>query len=212
MMTKSTRILVSVLIITVAGSAISYGLWRNKQAAVKENSTIKQTQTASTAQEKPVAPEKNPPGDIPDSQVFVKYSSPTGGYELQVPEGWGRVENGANVSFVDKLDGIQVSIDKIPGNSTVINLRNQQLDRLQKTGRAVRNIHSKEMKLGKETVIFISYESNSTPDPVTGKQVRLENNAYLFTKNNRLAVLTLWAPLGADNVDQWNLIANSFRW
>jgi hypothetical protein len=47
---------------------------------------------------------------------------------------------------------------------------------------------------------------------VTGKQVRLENNFYLFLKNGKLALLTLWAPLGSDNVDQWNLIANSFKW
>jgi len=30
--------------------------------------------------EKPVDPEKNPPGDIPDNQAFVKYASQTGGY------------------------------------------------------------------------------------------------------------------------------------
>ena len=28
--------------------------------------------------EKAVAPEKNPPGDIPDTQVFIDYTSPEG--------------------------------------------------------------------------------------------------------------------------------------
>jgi hypothetical protein len=30
------------------------------------------------AQETAVAPEKNPPGDIPDNQVFITYKSPQG--------------------------------------------------------------------------------------------------------------------------------------
>src|SRR5258705_11829826 len=33
--------------------------------------------------ESAVAPEVNPPGDIPDSQAFVKYRSAAGGYELE---------------------------------------------------------------------------------------------------------------------------------
>ena len=35
---------------------------------------------------------------------------------------------------------------------------------------------------------------------------------YVFYKNGKEAMLTMWAPLGADNVDQWNRMANSFRW
>jgi hypothetical protein len=34
---------------------------------------------APTPAEKAVAPEKNPPGDIPDTQVFVEYVSAAGG-------------------------------------------------------------------------------------------------------------------------------------
>ena len=33
---------------------------------------------AATAQENALAPERNPPGDIPDSQVFVVYRLPQG--------------------------------------------------------------------------------------------------------------------------------------
>ena len=39
-----------------------------------------------TSAEKPVAPEKNPPGDIPDNQVFIDYGSPLG-FKIKVPEG-----------------------------------------------------------------------------------------------------------------------------
>src|SRR5438128_4444210 len=54
--------------------------------------------------------EKNPPGDIPDDQVFVSYTSSVGGYSLKVPEGWARSEKGADVDFIDKLDGVEVVV------------------------------------------------------------------------------------------------------
>ena len=52
----------------------------------------------------------------------------------------------------------------------------------------------------------------SLEDPVTNKRVRLENVAYFFYRNGKEVTLTVWAPQGADNVDQWNRMANSFRW
>jgi hypothetical protein len=42
--------------------------------------------TPAVAQELPVAPEKKPPGDIPDTQVFITFTSPLG-FSLKVPEG-----------------------------------------------------------------------------------------------------------------------------
>ena len=60
--------------------------------------------------------------------------------------------------------------------------------------------------------VLIDYASNSEPDAVTGKQIRLENQTYLFFKDGKVASLTMWAPFGADNADQWNLMARSFRW
>ena len=34
--------------------------------------------------------ETNPVGDIPDTQVFVDYAPPGGGYAVQIPQGWSR--------------------------------------------------------------------------------------------------------------------------
>jgi hypothetical protein len=42
-----------------------------------------------TQSERLLKPEKNPPGDSPDNQVFVQYSSPAG-FSLKVPEGCSR--------------------------------------------------------------------------------------------------------------------------
>lgn len=181
-----------------------------------ENTADKNTQNtdnpAGNATEKPVAPEKNPPGDIPDSQVFVKYASASGGYEMQVPEGWGRTENGNDVSFVDKFDGIQVKISDTTDAFSVDNITKNQVATLKKSGRAVNVKDVKEVNLSGGTAVLVSYDSNSEPDPVTSKQIRLENESIFFYKNGKIAEMVLWAPLGADNVDQWNLISNSFNW
>ncbi len=81
-------------------------------------------ETAVAPSEPVVAPEVNPPGDIPDSQVFVRYTSASGGFALKVPEGWARTESPTSVAtppaatapvqtwvrWIDKLDGVVVTV------------------------------------------------------------------------------------------------------
>ena len=68
------------------------------------------------------AGEKNPPGDIPDDQVFVPYTSAAGGYSLKVPEGWAPSEKGSDVDFIDKFDGVAVIIVDGAATSLSMNL------------------------------------------------------------------------------------------
>jgi len=159
------------------------------------------------------SPDSNPQvGDIPDTQVFVTYASSSGGYQLEVPEGWARSTRGTEVSFVEKLDGVQVSLAKASLAPTANSVSTNQAVTLEQSGQAIRNVCLQDVRLHGKPAVLMVYTSDSDPDPVTGKQVRLENNAYLFFKNGKLATLRLWAPLGADNVDQWKLISRSFRW
>ncbi len=162
--------------------------------------------------EQPAAPEKNPPGDIPDTQAFVTYSSTSGGYKLEVPEGWARRTNDKNVSFIDKLDGVKVTLTSETTAPTARSSKTKQVAELEKAGRAVKVVNVKDVQLPSGPAVLVKYTSNSEPDPVTGKQVRLENNSYLFFKNGKLATLRLWAPIGADNLDQWQRMSRSFRW
>ena len=163
--------------------------------------------------EKPVPPEKNPPGDIPDSQAFVTYTSKPGGYSVKAPEGWARSENGANVKFVEKVDGEQVEVTKSSTVPTVASIKRIQVAALQQQGHAIKikNIVSKSMGHG-TTAIIVAYNSNSESNPVTGKKIRQENATYYYYHQGKLAALTVWAPAGADNVDQWKLISESFGW
>ena len=80
------------------------------------------------------------------------------------------------------------------------------------TGRAVRVTGVKSVKLPSGPAVVVSYSSNSEPNPVTEKAIREENDRYFFWQNGKLVTLTMSAPLGADNADQWDLMAKSFRW
>ena len=172
-----------------------------------------QPATSSTEQPVPVSSGAQVTGsDIPDTQVFVTYGSPQGKYQLVAPEGWAQSISGTGVNFVSNLDGLQVALTSAATQPTASSVQTDQAVALQQTGRAVQGVIVKDVKLTSGAAVLISYTSNSDPNAVTGKQVRLENNRYLFFKNGKLATLTLFAPVGADNVDQWLRIANSFKW
>ena len=65
--------------------------------------------TRFAAAETPAKAEKNPPGDIPDDQVFITYASPLG-FALKVPEGWARTDRADGVVFADKYGRIEVAV------------------------------------------------------------------------------------------------------
>lgn len=198
------------IIVTIA--TLLSGCGTANKLSPSKNPTTPTPNKTGAVQEKAVAPEKNPVGDIPDTQVFVKYSSAAGGYELKVPEGWARTEKGTDVTLVDKFDGVQVGLSKSTTAPDAKSVRSVQAAALKKTGKAVQINSVKDVETAGGKAVLISYSSNSVPNPVTGKKVRLDNNEYLFYKNGKLATLRLWAPLGADNVDQWKLMSDSFRW
>ncbi|RFB78450.1 hypothetical protein [Methylovirgula sp. 4M-Z18] len=161
--------------------------------------------------ENPVAPEKNPPGDIPDNQVFIDYRSPLG-FMIKVPEGWARRETTNGVTFNDKYNIIVVVVSQRDDAATVANVKQTDVAELEKTGKAVRVRAVKSVKLPAGPAVVVSYGSNSEPNPVTEKAIREENVRYFFWQNGKLATLTLSSPLGADNADQWDLMSKSFRW
>lgn len=162
-------------------------------------------------QENAVAPEKNPPGDIPDNQVFVQYKSPLG-YGIKVPEGWSRVERADGARFSDKYNVVDLVVSKTEQAPSAARSKDVQPVDLQKKGLAVEVKSIKDVKLKSGPAVLISYAANSEPNPVTNKKVRLEHDRYLMFRKGTLVTLDLSAPLGADNVDQWKLMSNSFQW
>jgi hypothetical protein len=167
---------------------------------------------AAVPTEAPVAPEKNPPGDIPDTQVFIDYHSVAGGYTLKVPEGWARTEMGSSVRFADKLNSIQVDVVAAQAAPTVDSVKTVDEPELKQSVRAFEEVKVEPATLPGGPAVLLRYRANSDPDPVTGKAARLEVDRYEIYGNGKMAALSLSAPVGADNVDDWKLVSKSFKW
>lgn len=164
-----------------------------------------------TQRETAVAPEVNPPGDIPDDQVFITYKSASG-FSMQVPEGWSRSDAADGVSFADKYGRIAIDVTKAPERPTSASVKQKEAADLVAGGHAVDVRDIRTMPLPAGEAVAVDYLSNSAVNPVTDRKIRLENRRIYFFKDGKEAVLTLSAPAGADNVDQWKMMAESFRW
>ena len=177
--------------------------------------------------ESPVAPESNPPGDIPDSTVFVPYRSAKGGYVVRVPEGWSRRSSTSSVDFTDKLNTVSVAWFKAGSMPTTSSAKSSDVPELRRTQRAFRlgrilscaptctipySTAPISVSLPSGPAVVITYTANSTPNPVTGKQYRLEVLRFEFFRSGEEAALTLSGPVGSDNVDPWRLVSQSFAW
>lgn len=167
---------------------------------------------ATAPTEAPLAPEQNPVGDIPDTQAFVSYQASAGGYTLDVPEGWARTTTGTDVRFISKFNGVSVAITPAQAAPTAATARDTVLAALATQGRAVTIGDVSDVTLPAGSAVRAVVTENSAPDPVTNKHLRIEENVYLLYHNGSLATMTLWAPQGADNVDQWKRMSESFRW
>jgi hypothetical protein len=190
----------------------------SKPDTQQSQTTTDSTSASSTADapiragESAVAPEVNPPGDIPDSQAFVAYANASGGYKLEIPEGWARTENGTSAGFVNKFDGVRIDVAPASTAPTAASVRANEAKNIQSQGHAVTITGVSDVNLPGGKAVVVKYTSNSDPNPVTNKRIRLENQTYVFFNNGKEAMLTVWAPQGADNVDQWQRMAKSFRW
>jgi hypothetical protein len=206
------RKLIPILLITFGVACTAKKDTQADTTASSITTTTTGTETPIASTETAVAPEVNPPGDIPDSQAFIIYQNTVGGYQLEVPEGWARAEAAGKVTFISKLDGVSVTVAPASAAPTAASVQANEAKLIQSHGRAVSITGVSEANLPGGKAVVIKYTSNSEPNPVTNKRVRLENTAYIFHRNGKEATLTVGAPQGADNVDQWNRMANSFRW
>jgi hypothetical protein len=152
----------------------------------------------------------NPPGDIPDNQAFVTYTSSA--YSLKVPEGWARTQTGAATTFVDKFNAIRVEIAKSAKAPTVASATGADVAALKKTVKSFHLVKVSSVKRTAGTAVVIAYRSVSAPNAVTGKTLTTDVQRYAFWRNGKLGVLTLSAPAGSDNVDPWLKVTDSFAW
>lgn len=156
--------------------------------------------------------EDNPPGDIPDQQVFVAYTPPGAHFSVKVPEGWARSTGPDGVTFTDKLNSITVQEVQAPQAPTEAQARAQLLPVLARTVPAFAEGKVAPVSRTPGRGILLTYLGDSAPDPVTNKVVRDAFQRYLFWHNGHQTVLTLAGPTNADNVDPWRTVTDSVSW
>ena len=157
------------------------------------------------------SPEVNSAGDIPDSQVFVTYRS-SQGYSIKVPEGWARSEQPGSVRFSDKYNAVRIDVSARAAASTVAEVRADLAATLKQQPKAFEIVDVRSTNLPAGKAVIVRLRAESQPNPVTGKAIRLDSENIHLWRVGQQAVIALSAPAGADNADQWHLMANSFTW
>ena len=110
------------------------------------------------------------------------------------------------------LAAVGGEIDYLPEGVPDLVVTWRRPSKLGKAEKGFKVIRTNDVRLPAGPALLVKYECESEVNPVTNKRIRLEDEAYAFYKNGRIAILILWAPVGADNADQWKLISESFRW
>jgi hypothetical protein len=60
--------------------------------------------------------------------------------------------------------------------------------------------------------VLTTYQANSEPNAVTGQQYRLDVQRYSLYRQGTEVVIGLRSPVGADNVDPWRIVTQSYTW
>jgi hypothetical protein len=167
---------------------------------------------SSSPRQSPVPPEKNPPGDIPDNTVFVPYTSKAGGFTIKTPEGWARSTASSSVSFVYYLNTITAAWKAASSAPTVASAKSVDVPALRRSESAFRLQSVKAVTLPGGPAVLVTFQENSQPNAVTGKQYRMVVERFEFFHNGTEGDLSLISPVGADNVDPWRIVSESFRW
>ncbi len=162
--------------------------------------------------EAPVPLESSPPGDIPDTIAFVPYASKPGGFKVSTPEGWARTSAADAVTFTDKLNTVEMGWAPATSAPSVASAKSTDVPALASGTRAFTLKSVTGVTLPAGPAVLISYQANSDPNPVTGKQYRLDVLRYELFHAGKNVTMTLLSPVGADNVDPWRIVTQSLRW
>lgn len=158
------------------------------------------------------SPKVGPGGDIPDSTVFVPYRAASGGYVISVPEGWARTSSGGTVTFTNNLNSVTLTSMRQKSAPSETSARQTTVPQLQTsvTHFALVGISTVQRKAG--SAVEIRYETDSAPNPVTGKVVRDDVQRYEFFHNGTELDVLVTGPVGGDNVDASRTITDSLQW
>jgi hypothetical protein len=205
--------LVALVLPLVLVAAVSAGCGSsNRNAATPTTTAAPSTATTTTAAAAPVGALQaestaKAAGDIPDNQVFLSFRNGVAGYSMKYPEGWAQQGTGPQVTFRDKNNVVRVVTMAAPRPTAAVVAG----DVTRLNGARVQGA-PQPMTLGGKPAFKVTYTTESPPNPVTGKRVKLVVDRYYLCQNGRRAIVDLGTPEGVDNVDAYRLMIESFRW
>ena len=143
----------------------------------------------------------------------VRPSLPTELYEQVNALHWRIQEPTWQPDLYPFLSDVQLSIRLVDGllEDTMRNDEARDFVRLGKFVERTANVTTIVTRKSGPAVL-ITYQAASAPNSVTGKTSQLAVERYEFWKNGREAIVTLSGPVGADNVDPWKIVTDSFTW
>jgi hypothetical protein len=152
-------------------------------------------------------------GDIPDNQVFLVLKNEHGGYTMKYPEGWTIQGSGSDkLTISDKNNLVRVVIARGPAPSpgsvaTALSALKRSTPTLTFTAPQPFALPASPQ------AVKAVYTTESAPNPVTGKRVRLIVDRYVLPgPAGRVATVDLGTPQGVDNVDAYRKMSQSFTW
>ncbi len=149
-------------------------------------------------------------GDIPDNQVFLTFRNNAAGYSILYPEGWARKGDANKTTFQDKNNVIRIVV-RHGSRPTVVSAR-ADVEKLKASTPSLTVGSAQTVSLPGQQAVKVSYSSESPPNPVTGRRVKLVVDRYVYFNAGRVASVDLGTAVGVDNVDAYRMISRSFRW
>jgi hypothetical protein len=168
--------------------------------------------SSSPSGQAPLSAEHNPPGDIPDTTVYVPYQAAAAHALIKAPEGWARQLTATGAMFSSNLNSISIASLQMTAPPTVMTARASTVPMLRRSTLAFRLQSVQAVRLSGGPAVEIVYQVNSQPNAVTGRQYRLVIERFEFYRNGRGVVLSLSSAVGSDNVDPWRIVSESFHW
>jgi hypothetical protein len=190
-------------------SGASSGDGSSTRANTNANTSPNTNTTANAVN--PNAPDVTPPGDIPDTQVYVAYSPPGGGYSVKIPEGWSRSNSGGATVFTSNLNSIRLEAVPTSKAPTVASAKQSLVPQLSHNVNGFSTPKVSRVSRTAGPAVLITYFAWGKPNPVTGKKPPQAVERYIFFHKGKEVILTLSGEKNADNVDPWRTVTNSLR-
>jgi hypothetical protein len=149
-------------------------------------------------------------GDVPDSQNFLTLDDRRLRVSIVYPEGWTVQQGPAGLSIKDKNNLVRIAVAS--GAAPTTSRVQAELATLKRSTPSLTLGSTRTISLKSGPAVKTTYTTQSTPNPVTGKQVTLKVDRYELAHGGRVAVVELGSPAGVDNVDAYRRMIESFRW